>query len=100
MSCSVPARARHFLIETADESAVDEAVSLKRNKPDREVGSVNRTFQKEKKPTDHIEKKITKICLERCRKNPSEECQDCESVCGLWFETKKGSRCFQMVMNG
>ena len=39
----VPARARHFLIETADDTAVDEeASSLKRNEPDREVGSLNR----------------------------------------------------------
>ena len=38
----VPARARHFLIETAaDETAVDEAASLNQNKPDREVGSLN-----------------------------------------------------------
>ena len=37
----VPARARHFLIETADETAVDEAASLNQNKPDPEVGSLN-----------------------------------------------------------
>ena len=38
----VPARARHFLIETADETAVDEATILNQNEPDREVGSLNR----------------------------------------------------------
>ena len=46
----VPARAKHFLIKTADDTAVDEAYdeaydeasSLKGNKPDREVGSLNR----------------------------------------------------------
>ena len=38
----VSARAKHFLIETADDTAVDEATSLKRNEPDREVGSLNR----------------------------------------------------------
>ena len=38
----VPARARHFLIETAaDETAIDEAASLDQNKPEREVGSLN-----------------------------------------------------------
>ena len=30
------------MIETADDTAVDEAASLERNEPDREVGSLNR----------------------------------------------------------
>ena len=30
------------MIETADDTAIDEATSLKRNEPDREVGSLNR----------------------------------------------------------
>ena len=62
----VPARARHFLIETAaDETAVDEAASLNQNKPDPEVGSLNglnRNLFDPKNPA-HVEVRCLNKCL-------------------------------------
>ena len=37
------------MIETADDTAVDEATSLEQNEPDLEVGSLNRQGKKDKK---------------------------------------------------
>ena len=77
----VPARARHFLIETADDTAVDEATSLNQNKPDREVGSLNglnRNLFDPKNPA-HVEVR----CLNKCLNSWAEkweEKKDCEAM--------------------
>merc|ERR1712179_299739 len=60
----VSARAKHFLIKTADDTAVDEATSLNQNEPDREDGSLNRRMSNDPHPEnaqDHNE---------WCRENP------------------------------
>merc|ERR1712179_88627 len=57
----VPARAKHFLIKTADDTAVDEAASLNQNEPDREDGSLNRRMSQVESAHDH---------KEWCRQNP------------------------------
>ena len=79
----VPARARHFLIKTADadETAVDEAASLNQNKPDREVGSLNGLNQQ----LSHSQEDVydSEICEGECFKSWEEkweEKKDCEAL--------------------
>ena len=90
----VPARARHFLIETADDTAVDEATSLNQNKPDREVGSLNGLSQEDQDQDQDQDQEDYEICQGDCFKSWEEKWKEtkdcdalknCEDKCGVVY---------------
>merc|ERR1712179_627422 len=86
----VPARAKHFLIQTADDIAVDEAASLNQNEPDREDRSLNRQMFNDPAPESEHDHN------EWCRKNPNQGwCQENTYTewCEHCLETKTFDEC-------
>ena len=71
----VHARSRHFLIETADETAVDEATSLNRQQP--------MSHSSDDEPTATTELWLPPNCIEACyvKSHSRKEYADCKSKC-------------------